>query len=131
MKWTLKASLISPLVLIALITFNGCASLMIHAQKEQVHEYVVRNTGYDSAYTKALKAVTNMGFQVQQADKASGTFSAGRGTGFSEISIFNFMIEKNNSRSIATIRIKSNHPDEIRSEFLKAYGKYVKVEEAQ
>ncbi len=116
------------IALAAVSTFCGCASLMFQTKSEQVNELAVSGAGYDVAYTKALKAVTDMGFSIFQTDKASGAFSADRGTGFSEISIFNFMIEKSGRKMIATIRIKSNQPERIREEFLRAYRRYVKVE---
>jgi len=116
------------LALFACFTLNGCASLMFQTKSEQVHEYAIKNTGYDAAYTKALKAITDMGFSVFQSDKSSGTFTAHRGTGFTEVSEFNFMIEKNGSSHVITIRIKSNKPDEIKSEFLRAYGRYVRLQ---
>lgn len=118
------------LSLFACSTLFGCASLMLHTKSEQVHEYAIKNAGYDVAYTKALKAITNMGFSVFQSDKSSGTFTAHRGTGFTEVSEFNFMIERNGSAPVVTIRIKSNKPDEIKSEFLKTYGKFVRLQPA-
>lgn len=129
MKAKLRRSLfVLTLALSACFTLNGCASLMFQTKSEQVHELAVSGTGYDVAYTKALKAVTDMGFSIFQSDKASGAFSASRGIGYSEITVFNFMLEKSGRRMISTIRIKSNQPDQIREEFIRAYRRHVKVE---
>jgi len=127
MKFSMKS--VALILFLCVCMFStGCASLMFQTKGEQVHEFKVTGTNYEVAYNKALKSVTDLGFSVFQSDKASGTFYASRGNGYSEISEFNFMLERSGKKLTATIRIKSNQPDQIREEFIRAYRRYVKVD---
>lgn len=111
------------------IFVTGCATVTM--MKSPVSKrFEVYNTDFDTAFSKAIRTCTDLGFQINISDKNSGTFEAvrmkGAGlTGYAEIS---FTLDREGSNKLsAFISIRAEDSELVMKEFMDSYGKYVKL----
>ncbi len=125
-----KASLFSVLGgFLALILITGCPGHRYMAGGQAGKRYFIEGAAYDGAFTKAMKTLEEIGFQVNQFYRSTGTIRARRGAGFTEVTEIDILIENDVPEKLSLqISIKSSKDhDKFIAEFLKAYGKYVKI----
>ncbi|HDD45232.1 MAG TPA: hypothetical protein ENG63_10315 [Candidatus Desulfofervidus auxilii] len=118
-------------VIIAVIFFVcGCqvGSMLQTVIPAKTKTFTVTEVDYDEAFSKALKTANELRFNVLTSDKASGTFYAQRGSGYIEFSELNFFLERlQEKKHQVTLRVKSSKPESVINNFMKVYGKYVKI----
>jgi hypothetical protein len=109
-----------------LLIFTGCGNFFYMMSSEESKVATITGVDYDEAFSKALRAVADIGLGMHASDKSSGTFRAFK-FGLFETTDINFLLEKDSQGKLtAIIRVKSGKSDAAR-EFIDAYGKYVKI----
>ena len=110
--------------LLALLTFTGCGNFFMVMSSEKSQNYTVTGVNYDEAFSKALRAASDIGLGMHASDKSSGTFRAFKFGLFNSTDL-NFFLEKDSQGKLTTIiRVKSGN-SESEGEFITAHGKYV------
>lgn len=117
--------------LLIFLGLGGCGFLHM-VTPEKTKNYNISGAGFDEAYTKAVRAAMEIGFDIYGSDKSAGVFTAGRmvGWGFGEITDMNFLLEKSSGGRLSfVIRVVSSKTEkDVINEFLVAYSKYVAVD---
>lgn len=111
---------------LVLLIFTGCGNFFMMISPEESKSYTITGVDYDEAFSKALRAASDIGLGMHSSDKSSGTFRAFK-VGLFETTDLNFFLEKDSQGKLtAIIRVKSSKSESTR-EFIDAYSKYVKL----
>lgn len=114
------------LCFLVLLIFTGCGNFFMMISPEKSQSYTVTGVNYDEAFSKALRAASDIGLGMHASDKSSGTFRAFKFGLFNSTDL-NFLLEKDSQGKLTTIiRVKSGESESAR-EFIDAYSKYVKL----
>ncbi len=121
---------------LVVLSITGCGDILQMVRSGGIKNFTITGVEYDEAFSKALRAAMEIGFEVSpfggtSPDKSSGTFSVSRsrGSGFVETTTMNFLLEKGTQGRLSfLVRVESSKGSEsVIDEFVAAYGKYVKI----
>ncbi len=114
---------------LSLIFITGCPGQRYLAGGQEGKRFFIEGAAYEGAFSKAKKTLTEIGFQINQFYIETGVIRARRGSGFTEVTEIDILIEKDTpGRLSLQISVKSSKDhDKFIAEFLQAYGKYVKI----
>ena len=114
---------------LASLFLSGCASYAALVRSTVTKSYAIQNSDYDQAFTQIAVAAKDLKLKVVRQNKEKGTVYMYRGYGYAEFTNMEARIVKDPSGSlqINLVAKSSKNGDEIISEFLNAYNKYVQT----
>lgn len=116
------------MVFLFLLVLTGCAMTLYGWKATETKSFIVTGVDYDEAFSKAVKAATDIGFGIYSPDKNAGTFVTQKGLGYLEYTDIHFFLEKSAQGKITiTLTIKSDSPEKATKDFVNAYSKYVNI----
>ena len=127
-KTILKIAITMAVILLVVVS-SGCM-LVTEVVPPTTKTIGISGTDYDTAFSKAMRACTDIGYVVYPADKSGGSFYADRSVvvGILGADQLTFLLDKEGKNKLsASITIRSARASEEIDKFIQAYGKYVSI----